>query len=161
MKRRLLKRISIISLSLCIILCPLVAIGHSGGTDSRGGHYNRGTGEYHYHHGYSAHQHPGGVCPYATQKPTKKPTATPKPTRKATPSPTPKPTYSHIPYEVSVSKAFVHGEPYFQSEPLETLYEGDELFVKAYLVKNGIKWYKVETPSGTIGYTPAHYVEKK
>lgn len=37
---------------------------HPGRTDSRGGHYNRSTGEYHYHHGYPAHQHPDGVCPY-------------------------------------------------------------------------------------------------
>lgn len=37
---------------------------HSGGTDANGGHYNRSTGEYHYHHGYPAHQHVDGVCPY-------------------------------------------------------------------------------------------------
>ena len=37
---------------------------HSGRTDSNGGHYNRSTGEYHYH-GYSAHQHNAdGSCPY-------------------------------------------------------------------------------------------------
>lgn len=30
---------------------------HSGGTDGKGGHYNSSTGEYHYHHGYPAHQH--------------------------------------------------------------------------------------------------------
>ena len=54
---------------LCIIACfllgfSLVAYAHSGGTDSAGGHYNHSTGEYHYHHGHSAHQHPDGVCPY-------------------------------------------------------------------------------------------------
>ena len=44
---------------------------HSGGTDGSGGHYNRSTGEYHYHHGYSAHSHydmdGDGVadCPYS------------------------------------------------------------------------------------------------
>ena len=38
-------------------LFPICAYAHSGGTDSNGGHYNRSTGEYHYHHGYSAHQH--------------------------------------------------------------------------------------------------------
>ncbi len=36
--------------------------GHGGGTDSKGGHYNRSTGEYHYHHGNGPHQHPGGQC---------------------------------------------------------------------------------------------------
>jgi len=35
---------------------------HSGNTDSKGGHYNRKTGKYHYHHGSSAHSHPHGVC---------------------------------------------------------------------------------------------------
>lgn len=37
---------------------------HPGRTDSSGGHMNHSTGEYHYHHGQSAHQHPDGVCPY-------------------------------------------------------------------------------------------------
>ena len=54
---------------LCIIACfllgfSLIAYAHSGGTDSAGGHYNHSTGEYHYHHGHPAHQHPDGVCPY-------------------------------------------------------------------------------------------------
>lgn len=33
------------------------AYAHPGGTDSRGGHRNHSTGEYHYHHGYGPHQH--------------------------------------------------------------------------------------------------------
>lgn len=52
-----------------IILIPLlitIAYSHSGRTDSAGGHYDRSTGEYHYHHGYPAHQHPNGICPYET-----------------------------------------------------------------------------------------------
>lgn len=40
---------------------------HSGRTDSNGGHRVSATGEYHYHHGYSAHQHPNGVCPYSSK----------------------------------------------------------------------------------------------
>ena len=44
----------------------LVASAHSGGTDSKGGHTNSATGEYHYHHGYPAHSHPNGICPYRT-----------------------------------------------------------------------------------------------
>lgn len=47
-----------------LLLLSGSASAHSGGTDSNGGHYNHSTGEYHYHHGYPAHQHPGGVCPY-------------------------------------------------------------------------------------------------
>lgn len=35
----------------------LVCFAHGGKTDSSGGHYNHSTGEYHYHHGYSAHDH--------------------------------------------------------------------------------------------------------
>ena len=59
------KYISIFALFvfLLALLCPLV-FAHSGRTDGNGGHYNRSTGEYHYHHGYPAHQHKNGVCPY-------------------------------------------------------------------------------------------------
>lgn len=49
-----------------IIAFSLAVIGfaHPGGTDGSGGHYNRSTGDYHYHHGYPEHQHPNGECPY-------------------------------------------------------------------------------------------------
>lgn len=46
------------------------AVLHSGRTDGNGGHFNHSTGEYHYHHGYSAHDHydmnGDGIvdCPY-------------------------------------------------------------------------------------------------
>ena len=47
---------------------PLTASAHPGGTDANGGHhdYNNvsGLGDYHYHHGYPAHLHENGVCPY-------------------------------------------------------------------------------------------------
>lgn len=46
----------------------IIAQAHSGRTDSQGGHHDyknkSGLGSYHYHHGYSAHLHPNGVCPY-------------------------------------------------------------------------------------------------
>lgn len=46
-------------------LCPDCIIhAHPGRTDSAGGHYDSSTGEYHYHHGYPAHQHKNGICPY-------------------------------------------------------------------------------------------------
>ncbi|MFR2765476.1 MAG: YHYH domain-containing protein [Clostridium sp.] len=51
-------------LSVLFMTISFTAWGHPGRTDSSGGHYDRSTGEYHYHHGYPAHQHPGGVCPY-------------------------------------------------------------------------------------------------
>ena len=47
-----------------IITCMNTVYAHSGRTDANGGHFNRKTGSYHYHHGYSAHQHPNGDCPY-------------------------------------------------------------------------------------------------
>lgn len=46
------------------------ASAHPGHTDSNGGHTDRSTGEYHYHHGYEEHQHydmnGDGIndCPY-------------------------------------------------------------------------------------------------
>lgn len=68
MKRRMILFISV--LFLVTTLLPSSASAHSGNTDSRGGHRDHSTGEYHYHHGYSAHQHydmdgDGKVdCPY-------------------------------------------------------------------------------------------------
>ena len=47
-----------------VFVISAVVFAHPGRTDKNGGHYNRETGEYHYHHGYPAHQHTGGVCPY-------------------------------------------------------------------------------------------------
>lgn len=54
----------------------LDAEAHSGRTDSNGGHKDNknksGLGSYHYHcGGYPAHQHSGGVCPYAGNGTTK------------------------------------------------------------------------------------------
>lgn len=49
---------------LVLLLCCSSAFAHPGGTDSKGGHTNHSTGEYHYHHGYPAHQHENGQCPY-------------------------------------------------------------------------------------------------
>lgn len=51
---------------LCCVLLPLTAFAHPGRTDSQGGHHDYQKGSYHYHHGYPAHDHPGGVCPYET-----------------------------------------------------------------------------------------------
>ena len=47
------------------VLLSIICYAHGGKTDANGGHYNSSTGEYHYHHGYPAHQHPGGICPYS------------------------------------------------------------------------------------------------
>jgi hypothetical protein len=53
------------AIACCCIGLHFSAFGHSGRTDSQGGHYDRRTGEYHFHHGMGPHQHPGGVCPYS------------------------------------------------------------------------------------------------
>lgn len=58
------KILCIITAIICLFSFPLLCFAHSGRTDSSGGHHDRSTGEYHYHHGYSAHQHPNGICPY-------------------------------------------------------------------------------------------------
>ena len=51
-----------------ILTIPVFTFAHSGRTDSKGGHRDNnnvsGLGSYHYHHGYPAHLHPNGVCPY-------------------------------------------------------------------------------------------------
>ena len=59
MKRKCL--FPLLALILLFIL-PVSALAHPGGTDANGGHYE--DGEYHYHHGYPAHQHTNGICPY-------------------------------------------------------------------------------------------------
>ena len=49
-----------ISFLLLVLLCvaiPCVAFAHSGRTDGDGGHTESSTGEYHWHHGYPAHDH--------------------------------------------------------------------------------------------------------
>lgn len=97
-----MKRFLAFVFAFVLLLSPAV-LAHSGKTDANGGHYDRSTGEYHYHHGYPAHQHydmnGDGVvdCPYnfddqtgrnsggsstkqrATQAPRPKPTPTPSP----------------------------------------------------------------------------------
>lgn len=53
-----------------VALFASISFLHSGRTDAQGGHYDRSTGEYHFHHGYPAHDHydidgDGTVdCPY-------------------------------------------------------------------------------------------------
>lgn len=55
---------------LCVVsiyLLSIFSIAHSGRTDSKGGHWNHSTDEYHYHcGGYPEHQHNNGVCPYSS-----------------------------------------------------------------------------------------------
>lgn len=128
----------------CLFVAP--AFAHSGRTDSRGGHYDRSTGEYHFHHGHPAHQHPDGVCPYEGRKTvvplktsTPRPTATPtkhlpsrvsvKPTNTPTPKPTARPTArptstatpTSKPATVYSSRNYPPDEPPSESSPIETV----------------------------------------
>ena len=65
--KKLLLVISLIALFASMVQC---VNAHPGRTDSNGGHTDSSTGEYHYHHGYPAHDHydmdgDGDVdCPY-------------------------------------------------------------------------------------------------
>ena len=66
-----MKRIILsIFLVLLLLSIPLSVSAHAGKTDSQGGHTDWSTGEYHYHHGYPAHDHydmdGDGIldCPY-------------------------------------------------------------------------------------------------
>ena len=65
-----MKRVLFLFLALSLSFSTL-AFAHGGRTDEYGGHhdYNNvsGLGSYHYHHGYEAHLHPNGVCPYEAE----------------------------------------------------------------------------------------------
>ena len=47
-----------------LLLFPASVFAHAGRTDANGGHFNSETGDYHYHHGWPAHYHTNGECPY-------------------------------------------------------------------------------------------------
>lgn len=83
MKKSLL---TVATVALSLFLASTISLAHSGRTDSAGGHRDNknvsGLGSYHYHHGYSAHLHPNGVCPYTV---TSTPAAT---SSSSTPAPT-------------------------------------------------------------------------
>ena len=63
----MIKKIIATTCTIFIVIALVISLpvsAHPGNTDSNGGHYDHSTGSYHYHHGYSAHQHPNGKCPY-------------------------------------------------------------------------------------------------
>lgn len=59
-----MRKVALFLLTIILALAIVPAYAHSGMTDGNGGHYNSSTGEYHYHHGYPAHSHTNGECPY-------------------------------------------------------------------------------------------------
>ena len=63
--------LKILSFLLILNILSSVAFAHSGRTDRYGGHYNRKTGEYHFHSGGSVpYPIPQGQFTYRTQPPT-------------------------------------------------------------------------------------------
>ncbi len=46
---KMMKHFRLSFLVCCFLFCTALLYAHSGGTDSKGGHYNRRTGSYHYH----------------------------------------------------------------------------------------------------------------
>lgn len=67
----MIRKILLLTFSIMLIISfSVVATAHPGGTDENGGHIDQDTGEYHYHHGYPAHDHydvdnDGQIdCPY-------------------------------------------------------------------------------------------------
>lgn len=71
------KKIIAVLMMLSLLFAP-ASYAHSGRTDAYGGHHDNknvsGLGSYHYHHGYPAHLHPNGVCPYESGSSTSSPT---------------------------------------------------------------------------------------
>ena len=59
------KRVIALVAALLFAVLSVTCFAHSGRTDANGGHWDNSAGEYHYHHGHPAHDHPGGVCPYS------------------------------------------------------------------------------------------------
>lgn len=60
-----MKKLQIVFISIFLFFCfNAIAFAHPGATDANGGHWDHSTGTYHYHHGYPAHSHEGGTCPY-------------------------------------------------------------------------------------------------
>jgi hypothetical protein len=61
------KSIAALALLLFLAFCS-AGFAHPGKTDAGGGHQDSkdksGLGGYHYHHGYGAHLHEGGACPF-------------------------------------------------------------------------------------------------
>lgn len=87
MKKHRTKRVSILIITLVIISMGLTAYGHSGRTDTNGGHRDNqnksGLGSYHYHcGGHPAHLHPNGVCPYSSKSSSSKKKSTSSSTTK-------------------------------------------------------------------------------
>lgn len=106
----------LISFILILLFITSFATAHRGRTDAQGGHYDTnnesGLGSYHYHHGYSAHLHENGVCPYEV--------TTTAPTEPTEPEPT-QPQTEQAPTEQTTETT--EDIDYSQFESLEEAYK--------------------------------------
>lgn len=63
-----MKKRCVLTILLLVIFTSFTVFAHPGRTDEDGGHHDydneSGLGSYHYHHGYPAHLHENGICPY-------------------------------------------------------------------------------------------------
>ena len=86
----------LLSFLLAALLLLTCSSAHPGSTDGQGGHTDHSTGEYHFHHGYPAHQHPNGTCIYEFDDKTGQNSGTPGGGYKATTSATTKITTKNV-----------------------------------------------------------------
>jgi len=112
MKKNKGKIISVLLIMFSIISIGINAYGHSGRTDSSGGHRDNknksGLGSYHYHcGGYPAHLHKNGVCPYSpssSKKSQKTNTSSSKPSSNSKTTTSSKKTTSTKPTTIEATK---------------------------------------------------------
>lgn len=68
---KIIKRMLVFCMCICLTFSSNLSSAHSGRTDSSGGHHDyknkSGLGSYHYHHGMGPHLHKNGVCPYSAK----------------------------------------------------------------------------------------------
>lgn len=81
MRKNRAKAVSILLIIFIVVSIGVNAYGHSGRTDSSGGHKDNknksGLGSYHYHcGGHPAHLHTNGVCPYSSSSDSSESTTT-------------------------------------------------------------------------------------
>lgn len=63
-----MKKYYVFIIFFLVVFTSFTVFAHPGRTDGDGGHHDydneSGLGSYHYHHGYPAHLHENGICPY-------------------------------------------------------------------------------------------------
>lgn len=124
-------------LSVCAPGASLTAYAHSGRTDANGGHRDNknvsGLGPYHYHHGYSAHLHENGICPYESSQAAQSISVSPESTAPAAASPA-LPTAPAIDY----SKVFDAGFYAAANPDLVAVYGTDSALLFQHFLTSGM-----------------------